>query len=65
MLSLSKGGAAPRPKKKPPDPRGPAVEGKIGRKRPIGRVRDRETPQRSKVISHRSILQGERSVTLL
>lgn len=51
-------------KKKPPDLR-PAVGGQIGRKRPIGRERDRETPQHEKLISQRSILQGEHGVTFL
>ena len=56
--------ACPGAKKKPPGV-SPAVGGIIGRKRPIGRERDRETPQRGKSISHCSNLQGEPGVTFL
>jgi len=51
-------------KKKPPGV-SPAVGGIIGRKRPIGRERDRETPQHRKPISHCSNLQVEPRVTFL
>lgn len=68
VLSLSPtaqtGGACPRENKKPPGV-SPAVGGIIGRKRPIGRERDRETPQHEESISHCSNLQGEHGVTFL
>jgi hypothetical protein len=63
-LIQSKSPGAKR-KKKPPGFEARRWKGKIGRKRPKGRERDRETPQRNELISQRSILQGEWSVTFL